>query len=611
MSESIAIATLALGERYLRPWQEVCEPGCRAYANAHGYDVVCLTTPPDGSARARSRSPAWQKCLILSQPELEGYDRVVWVDADVVINPDAPSVVAGVPRELVGAVDEYSIPDRETHRANLEKLTRFFDQHKIRYVPNSTPADYYRVYGLPDHHDAVVQTGVMVLSPAHHTDLLARVYRDYEQRGGPEWNYEMRPLSFELMEAGVVRWIDPRFNYIWGLYRSLHYPFLLNHPNHESAPDAVAEALADTYFMHFAGGTDELSLPGAALRRRRALLDHTETTPGVAPVRESDPARARTPAKTTARRPGLETPVVLAIYARADTTGRVLGAIRKARPPHLLVIADAPPEGDPEKAAAVAAARALVESVDWDCEVETEFAEHHMGTRRRIESGLDWAFERVEEAIILEDDCLPNASFFEYCEALLRRYRDSPQVMAISGNDFQFQHRPTGPSYSFTRYPLIWGWATWRRAWLAHDQAMADWPELRERRWLAEQLHDPHAVSYWTHLFDLTHRGEIDTWDYGFVLSVWRERALSIQPHRNLVSNLGFRADATHTRFHDSAFSNAPTHELDFPLTHPDQLERDHEAEAFIEDVMFSGNLARLFDTIRDRRAALAQGEPA
>lgn len=221
-----------------------------------------------------------------------------------------------------------------------------------------------------------------------------------------------------------------------------------------------------------------------------------------------------------------------------------------------------------------------------------------------MESGLDWVFSRTEEAVILEDDCLPDPSFFRFCGELLERYRDEPRLMAISGNSFQPRLGRGSTSYRFSRYPLIWGWASWRRAWESHERSMEAWPELRRSGWLAEQFEgDRHAVDYWTHLFEQTRSGAIETWDYRFLLSVWRAGGLCAEPAANLVTNLGFRSDATHTASGRSAFANLPVEAIEFPLVHPRHLKRDPEGDQFTEDVVFSGNLRRLFEGLRKRRA--------
>jgi hypothetical protein len=229
-----------------------------------------------------------------------------------------------------------------------------------------------------------------------------------------------------------------------------------------------------------------------------------------------------------------------------------------------------------------------------------------MGLNRRVETGLDWVFEQVEEAIVLEDDCVPDPTFFRFCAEALEHHRHDAQITTISGSTFDFTAKPEGSSYRYSRYPLIWGWATWRRAWQAHDPRMSSWPALRDSRWLESLFEDPHAVAYWTNHFERAHRGE-GSWDYAWVLTSWLAGALAIIPAVNLVTNVGFRADATNTRDDQlGPYANMATAPMRFPLTHPERTVRDADADRFLEETVFSGNVGRLFDRLRATRATRA-----
>jgi hypothetical protein len=266
-----------------------------------------------------------------------------------------------------------------------------------------------------------------------------------------------------------------------------------------------------------------------------------------------------------------------------------------------LVFADGPRADVATDATLCAETRALIERVDWPCEIETNFSDVNLGQRKRMESGLDWVFETVEEAIILEDDCLPDPSFFGYCEELLGRFRDDDRVFSISGDDFCFRPEAARTSYTFARYSLIWGWATWRRAWRHFDASLSDWPSVRTGGWLEGILGDQVASGYWAHEFDRAHAGT-GSWDFAWVFACWRQGALSALPTTNLVSNIGFRDDATHTLprgEYASQFAGVPTAPIGAPLVHPERVEPDGETEEFLEDVMFSGNLHRVFARLR------------
>lgn len=277
-------------------------------------------------------------------------------------------------------------------------------------------------------------------------------------------------------------------------------------------------------------------------------------------------------------------PIVLMIFNRPDLTEHVFAAIAEARPRKLLVIADGPrPEraGEAEKCAA---ARAIVERVDWECDVLKNYSDINMGCARRPATGLRWVFEQVEEAIILEDDCVPHPTFFPFCEELLEKYRDDERVMHISGNNFLFHQKSMPFSYFFSHYCLSWGWATWRRAFQYYDPEIKLWPTLADTSWLLDLLGDPRAVDHWNKVYDLTYASmdTVNTWDFQWVFACWAQRGLSILPNTNLVSNVGFREDATHTKRAEHKCANSATMEMIFPLKHPACMMRDREADQII-----------------------------
>jgi hypothetical protein len=271
----------------------------------------------------------------------------------------------------------------------------------------------------------------------------------------------------------------------------------------------------------------------------------------------------------------LKTPVIFIIFNRPDTAAKVFEAIAQAQPPKLLVVADGPRLGRPGEPDRVAAVRALIQDVDWPCEVLCNFSDVNLGCRLRVASGLDWAFQLVPEAIILEDDCLPNLSFFKFCEQMLDHYRLDTRIGMISGNNFQLGHKLIQDSYYFSKYMHIWGWASWRDRWIgSYDVNMRRWPQFGSSGGLTELIPDPKEALFWASLFDRVYRKEIDTWDYQWVFANWISGRLCILPAVNLVSNIGFGADATHT-VRDSPFANLEQVPLEFPLTHPKTVLRN------------------------------------
>jgi hypothetical protein len=280
----------------------------------------------------------------------------------------------------------------------------------------------------------------------------------------------------------------------------------------------------------------------------------------------------------------LRTPVALFIFNRPDCTARVLEAIAAARPSVLFVIADGPRAEHPEDERLVAETRAVIDRVDWPCELRTCYSDINLNCDRRIASGLDWVFANVPEAILLEDDCLPDTTFFPYCEQLLERYRTDERVHMISGSN------PTGSSdtysYHFSRCFPVWGWASWARAWKHYDPEMRAWPEVRATGWLEDHLGEREAATLARTWFDHAHSGPIRQWDFQWLFSGWMRDAVAAVPSVNLVTNIGFGADATHHHDAEHPFAAVPGERIDLPLRHPPRVQVLDAADRAMWDVM-------------------------
>jgi len=286
----------------------------------------------------------------------------------------------------------------------------------------------------------------------------------------------------------------------------------------------------------------------------------------------------------------LKTPVALLIFNRPETTKLVFEKIREAKPPGLFVVADGPRENSPDDRGKCIAARAVIDSVDWECDVITDYSDENLGCRKRISSGLDRVFDNTEEAIILEDDCLPHPSFFRFCEELLAKYRDDERIMMISGDNFQSGNKPDYHSYYFSRYMHIWGWASWGRAWKNYDVNMKLWPEVRSNDKLFEWLGDKKAAAYWTEIFENTYQNKINTWDYQWAFACWLQKGLSVLPNVNLISNIGFNEEATHTES-NSPFANMSVNSMNFPLDHPPSVIRNITADDFTQKTHYDPSI--------------------
>ena len=246
----------------------------------------------------------------------------------------------------------------------------------------------------------------------------------------------------------------------------------------------------------------------------------------------------------------VRTPILLIVWRRPRTLRQVIDAIRPLAPTCLFVACDGPSLERSGEADKVAATRAVIEhEIDWPCRIERLYSEVNQGCSIGPMRAISWFFEHVEEGIILEDDCVPHHDFFPYCTTLLERYRHDRRVWCISGNNFQNGQWHGDGSYYFSRYPHCWGWASWRRCWQHYDPDLLEWPALRDSGLLDTIFEDPLERDYWSAIWHRTHsKAEpITWWDYQWTFTCLSNSGLTALPNRNLVSNVGFGADATHT----------------------------------------------------------------
>ena len=315
--------------------------------------------------------------------------------------------------------------------------------------------------------------------------------------------------------------------------------------------------------------------------------------------------------------PPLSTPVAFLIFNRPRLTALVFEEIRRARPAKLLVVADGPRPDRPGEAEKCAKTRGIIDGVDWPCEVVTNYSETNLGCKKRVSSGLDWVFGEVEEAVVLEDDCVPHPSFFQFCSQMLEKYRDDERVFHIAGSHFRLRGEKNPSSYYFSRYSFIWGWASWRRAWKHYDVGMKLWPMIRDGNWLRDFLGNDSLARRFTREFEHIYTGKLDTWDYQWGLTCWINSGLSIRPHVNLISNIGFSSDATHTTDADNPAANLATEPMEFPLRHPPFMMRNAYEDRFLHEnaggnALFRRGTARLKRLVRRARAlCVAHGGPA
>lgn len=269
--------------------------------------------------------------------------------------------------------------------------------------------------------------------------------------------------------------------------------------------------------------------------------------------------------------PGCQVALLFLTFNRPQHTRQVLERIRAARPPRLYLHCDGPRPDRPGEEAQVASVRAILENgVDWPCTVHTLYRERNLGLRAGVFDAINWFFRHEPHGIILEDDCVPDASLFRYCEELLLRYADHPQIMHIGCSNLVEEHTRHSPeSYVFSRFSLVWGWASWRRAWEKMTLDLADLAEFEERGEIKKLLPNHRAQTYMLDKFRTTQHGKNNSWAYAWFYTILKNNGLCIIPQVNLVENVGVgEAGATHTTG-QNARAKRRAQALTFPLHHP------------------------------------------
>ncbi len=260
--------------------------------------------------------------------------------------------------------------------------------------------------------------------------------------------------------------------------------------------------------------------------------------------------------------------VLFIIFNRPDTTKRVFDKIREARPARLYIAADGPRPSNPSEQKICNEARSIVNYIDWPCDVKTLFRTENLGCKNAVSSAIDWFFEHEEEGIILEDDCLPASSFFNFCDTLLEKYRFDSRIRHITGCNLQQGKKWGADSYYFSNMTHVWGWAGWRRAWKDYDKTLNKYDTEDITNKLSNIFDDHLVVSALKHIFDEVKAGKIDTWDYQLDFANFFNNGLTIIPNQNLISNIGFGKNATHTANENDICANIPLAEID-EITHP------------------------------------------
>lgn len=302
---------------------------------------------------------------------------------------------------------------------------------------------------------------------------------------------------------------------------------------------------------------------------------------------------------------GTAEPLLLMAFNRPDHFEQLIERLRETQPQRLYVAVDGPRPGHPTDSERVAKTRELVQSIDWTDDLQTLFQGTNLGCGAGVSAALTWFFAHEERGIVLEDDILPQPTFFDFCSELLDRYEHDERVLAISGCNFvppEHQTHPDEP-YRFSRVPHIWGWATWRRSWALHRLDMSDWRQRMTTSTLWQAAgRSPAGYVFWRSIFDLMARDQVDTWDMQLVFEGMARGMLTATSNVNLVDNIGFGGTATHTESRPTYLRSSQNVKLPIPSV---PVAVDERADAWSRRVVFgattSGLIGQGFRYVRGR----------
>jgi len=283
----------------------------------------------------------------------------------------------------------------------------------------------------------------------------------------------------------------------------------------------------------------------------------------------------------------LTVPVAFFTFNRLDTAKQVFERIKKAKPPKLYLVSDGPRsnrEGEDKKVEEVR--KYILDSIDWECQVNKNFAPSNMGCGRRMSSGIGWVFENEEQAIFLEDDCVPEMSFFRYAQEMLEKYQNEEDVLVICGNNQISKVYDMEDDYAFSHILNIWGWAGFRRTWKDYDFDMKDWPERRKSPVFKEIYNKKTRLALLSE-YDIMYHHECDTWDYQVSYMMGKKKGFCIIPKVNMISNAGFsEGDSTHTA-KQPEWMDLTSREMSFPIKHPQNVEWTRQYDETLSNYYF------------------------
>lgn len=297
-----------------------------------------------------------------------------------------------------------------------------------------------------------------------------------------------------------------------------------------------------------------------------------------------------------------KSPVLFITFTKENETKRVFETIKQVKPGKLYIASDgARPERQGEKEKIENLRNWLISNVDWDCEIKTKFNEKNLGCGHGSADAISWFFENEEMGIIIEDDILASLFFFRFCDEMLEKYKDDDRIGLIGGFN-GIDKELLSNEYYFSKYAQIWGWATWRRVWSDYDFTISSWGKFKNTDFIYKVFPERYISRYYFDIFDKTYKsnGEaLNTWDYQWSFCNLSKNRLTVMPCCNLVTNIGFTGEATHTFGSNNPLSNVPCGKLSFPLKHSTSYNTDIARDRAFLDLQISKPKPLIYRVIR------------
>ena len=283
----------------------------------------------------------------------------------------------------------------------------------------------------------------------------------------------------------------------------------------------------------------------------------------------------------------ITTPVVIFVYNRKRETKILLNRLAKLKPKNIIIISDGPKNNKEDKKKCEEVQK-IIKNINWKCKKKYIRSTQNIGLKKRVTSGLNLVFSSYDRAIILEDDCIPNESFFPFCEFFLSKYKNNKKIAGITGNNFQKEK--TRETFYYSKFSSIWGWATWRRVWKTYDLEIKFWKKFKNsKKWINFfQTHNERLL--WEKIFDKVYSNKINSWAYSNLLCNWYYNRLTIVPKYNLIKNIGFTNNATNTKKIDKVYLPKVKNLNLNKIVYPKLIEPNLEADKSDFENIYGGN---------------------